>query len=558
MDGARRAGPQRPAGVEPDAPRAGRHGSPTASSSSSTTRTSAGPEPDWTPRQLDPAARGRAGDDRSGAAAGCSPARPTVGLVVAADGRDPIRLRKGTPVGDDQRPDRRVRALRLRPQGRRRRRARRPARRRRRRRPPRRSASDPPRERAAATDRLPRDGWLDPGDPGAAHRGPRAAHRRGALRQRPRPARASCTPSSPAPRSPTPRSARSTSTTPWRRPASSPCSPPPTSASRRTTASSPSTPTSPGRRWPTASSASSARRSPSSSPRPSTAAADGAAAVWADYDPLAGDRRPRGGLRRRRRRSIFPDHGSNQALVADRRRAGRPRRRSATSSCRGRYVNQRMAVVPMEPNGCAAVPGDDGRLTFYASTQMPHVLHGQLAGALGIDAADVHVIAPQVGGGFGGKAGHLRRVLGRRRRGPPPRPAGDVDADAQRRPRVARRTAAARSSTPSSAAAATARSPGCASASSATAAPTPASAPSCRPAPSGCPTAPTASRRSSSTSPSPSPTRPRWAPTAAPAGPRRRRCSSGSSTTPPSSWASTRSSCAGATSSPTTCSRSPR
>ncbi len=72
---------------------------------------------------------------------------------------------------------------------------------------------------------------------------------------------------------------------------------------------------------------------------------------------------------------------------------------------RGRYVNQRVAVVPMEPNGCAAVPGEDGSLTFYASTQMPHALVGQLTKALGLAKGSVHVIAPQVGGGFGGKAG---------------------------------------------------------------------------------------------------------------------------------------------------------
>jgi carbon-monoxide dehydrogenase large subunit len=59
----------------------------------------------------------------------------------------------------------------------------------------------------------------------------------------------------------------------------------------------------------------------------------------------------------------------------------------------------------MEPNGCAAVPADDGSLTFYASTQMPHALVPQLTKVLGLERGTVHVIAPQVGGGFGGKAG---------------------------------------------------------------------------------------------------------------------------------------------------------
>ena len=102
------------------------------------------------------------------------------------------------------------------------------------------------------------------------------------------------------------------------------------------------------------------------------AAADGAAAVWADYEPLAGAHRSRGRARRRAP-AIFPDHGSNLALVVTDADPVDPADGSDVV-VRGRYVNQRMAVVPMEPNSCAAVPGDDGRLTFYASTQMPHVL----------------------------------------------------------------------------------------------------------------------------------------------------------------------------------------
>src|SRR5215212_9214419 len=39
---------------------------------------------------------------------------------------------------------------------------------------------------------------------------------------------------------------------------------------------------------------------------------------------------------------------------------------------RGRYVNQRVAVAPMEPHGFAAAPGPNGTLTIWASNQMPH------------------------------------------------------------------------------------------------------------------------------------------------------------------------------------------
>src|SRR5688572_26445701 len=71
---------------------------------------------------------------------------------------------------------------------------------------------------------------------------------------------------------------------------------------------------------------------------------------------------------------------------------------------RGRYVNQRLAVAPMETHGFAAAPGPDGSLTIWASNQMPHYTHGQVAGVLGVDPSTVHLISPQVGGGFGGKA----------------------------------------------------------------------------------------------------------------------------------------------------------
>ena len=71
---------------------------------------------------------------------------------------------------------------------------------------------------------------------------------------------------------------------------------------------------------------------------------------------------------------------------------------------RGRYVNQRVAVAPMEPHGFAAAPGEDGALTVWASNQMPHYTQAQVAAALGVDPATVHLITPQVGGGFGGKA----------------------------------------------------------------------------------------------------------------------------------------------------------
>ena len=72
---------------------------------------------------------------------------------------------------------------------------------------------------------------------------------------------------------------------------------------------------------------------------------------------------------------------------------------------RGRYVNQRIAVAPLEPHAAASAIDDDGRLVVYGSTQMPHLMQSLLARALGVAKDEVRVIVPFVGGGFGGKAG---------------------------------------------------------------------------------------------------------------------------------------------------------
>jgi carbon-monoxide dehydrogenase large subunit len=80
----------------------------------------------------------------------------------------------------------------------------------------------------------------------------------------------------------------------------------------------------------------------------------------------------------------------------------------ASRVVRLRVENQRVAVVPMEGNAIAAVPGDDGNghhLTVYVSTQMPHGFHHALCRQLELDVDTVRVVTPHVGGGFGAKAG---------------------------------------------------------------------------------------------------------------------------------------------------------
>ncbi|WP_419840899.1 xanthine dehydrogenase family protein molybdopterin-binding subunit [Candidatus Poriferisodalis sp.] len=69
-----------------------------------------------------------------------------------------------------------------------------------------------------------------------------------------------------------------------------------------------------------------------------------------------------------------------------------------------RIVTQRLAGAPMEPNGCVAVPGDDGTMTMHLSVQNAHSQHEALAPALGLAPDQLRVTAPWVGGGFGPKA----------------------------------------------------------------------------------------------------------------------------------------------------------
>jgi aerobic carbon-monoxide dehydrogenase large subunit len=133
------------------------------------------------------------------------------------------------------------------------------------------------------------------------------------------------------------------------------------------------------------------------------AAEDAAEAIWAEIDPLPAIVDPEAALEADST-AIFDAHTNNVALTIPDTTA-LDLESISDRVIRGRYVNQRIAVAPMEPDCCAAAPMSDGRVRVWPSTQMPHMLHGQLTGALGWAKTDVHITTPQVGGGFGGKAG---------------------------------------------------------------------------------------------------------------------------------------------------------
>jgi aerobic carbon-monoxide dehydrogenase large subunit len=68
-------------------------------------------------------------------------------------------------------------------------------------------------------------------------------------------------------------------------------------------------------------------------------------------------------------------------------------------------VNQRVAPAPMETRAAAAVWGEDGRLTTWIPNQGAQGTRDDMAKRLGIEASQVRVITPDVGGAFGAKFG---------------------------------------------------------------------------------------------------------------------------------------------------------
>ncbi len=69
----------------------------------------------------------------------------------------------------------------------------------------------------------------------------------------------------------------------------------------------------------------------------------------------------------------------------------------------GTITSQRIAACPIETRAAAARVEDDDRLTAWLSTQTPHQDRDALSAILGTDPTQIRVIAPDVGGGFGGK-----------------------------------------------------------------------------------------------------------------------------------------------------------
>ncbi|MFA6574253.1 MAG: xanthine dehydrogenase family protein molybdopterin-binding subunit [Nocardioides sp.] len=66
------------------------------------------------------------------------------------------------------------------------------------------------------------------------------------------------------------------------------------------------------------------------------------------------------------------------------------------------YRQQRLIPAFMEPRSTVVDPTGE-QITMWSATQIPHILKFLLAAVTGVSEAKIRVIAPDVGGGFGGK-----------------------------------------------------------------------------------------------------------------------------------------------------------
>ena len=122
--------------------------------------------------------------------------------------------------------------------------------------------------------------------------------------------------------------------------------------------------------------------------------------VGVDYEPLPAVIDP--AESERGDTLLFEEHGSNVVLTFDH---GDPD--GLFDGCdvvvTQAVRNQRVAPAPLEVRGAACAWSDDGRITFWASTQSPHEARDTIATAMGVEPERVHFITPDVGGGFGAK-----------------------------------------------------------------------------------------------------------------------------------------------------------
>jgi len=109
---------------------------------------------------------------------------------------------------------------------------------------------------------------------------------------------------------------------------------------------------------------------------------------------------------------IFPQPGTN---VSNHFKLRKGDVDSAWSQCAAiverKYRIPHVQHVPIEPHVAVAKVDEKGKITLWGSSQSPFAQRNLIAKALHVSQADVQVIAPFVGGGFGCKAGLSMEAL---------------------------------------------------------------------------------------------------------------------------------------------------
>ncbi|MFT4083432.1 MAG: xanthine dehydrogenase family protein molybdopterin-binding subunit [Nocardioides sp.] len=136
-------------------------------------------------------------------------------------------------------------------------------------------------------------------------------------------------------------------------------------------------------------------------------AVDAAELVIVDYDPLPAVADMEAALADDAPLQ-FPELGSN--IAASRKDDDQSEPWPAGARVvRLRMENQRVATAPMEGHAILVIPNDPedgpGAFEVQVGTQQPHLARTQLAAYAGVAPEQMRVVAPHVGGAFGGKAG---------------------------------------------------------------------------------------------------------------------------------------------------------
>ena len=128
---------------------------------------------------------------------------------------------------------------------------------------------------------------------------------------------------------------------------------------------------------------------------------DAAELVVVDYDPLPALVDVEDAVRGET--LLFPDAGTNVAWTVGPEQLDEHLFDDCEVVVTRRIENQRLAPAPLEVRSAACAWNDAGQATVWLSTQGAQAAKSELLGALGVEADQLQVVTPDVGGGFGAK-----------------------------------------------------------------------------------------------------------------------------------------------------------